>query len=77
MNEIEQYEFDRLGYIVIKEMLTAAEVAALAAAIDELEEHALARIQAPPRKRRPGAMSITPTPSGAITPGGNGRRAKR
>ncbi|MCB0107895.1 MAG: phytanoyl-CoA dioxygenase family protein, partial [Caldilineaceae bacterium] len=51
MNEIEQYEFDRVGYLVIKEMLSAAEVATLAAAIDELEEHALARIQAPPRKK--------------------------
>ncbi|MEZ4620875.1 MAG: phytanoyl-CoA dioxygenase family protein [Caldilineaceae bacterium] len=51
MNEIEQYEFDRVGYLVIKEMLTATEVAPLAAAIDALEEHALARIQAPPRKK--------------------------
>lgn len=51
MNDIEKYEFDRLGYLVIKEMLTPAEVATLAAAIDELEEHALARIQAPPRKQ--------------------------
>lgn len=53
MNEIEKYEFDRLGYLVIKEMLTPAQVAALRATIDELEEHALARIQAPPRKKSP------------------------
>ncbi len=51
MNDIETYEFDRLGYIVIKELLSAPEVARLATAIDELEEHALAHIQAPPRKR--------------------------
>ena len=50
MNDIEKYEFDRLGYLVIKAMLTPTEVATLAAAIDELENHALARIQAPPRK---------------------------
>jgi ectoine hydroxylase-related dioxygenase (phytanoyl-CoA dioxygenase family) len=51
MNDIEKYEFDRLGYLVIPKMLTAAQAATLAAAIDELEEHALARIQAPPRKQ--------------------------
>ncbi len=51
MNAIEKYEFDRLGYLVIKGMLTPAQVAALSVAIDELEEHALARIQAPPRKQ--------------------------
>lgn len=51
MNDFEQYEFDRLGYLVIKEMLSEAEVASLSATIDELEEHALARIQAPPRKQ--------------------------
>jgi len=53
MNEIEKYEFDRLGYLVIKAMLTPDQVAALRATIDELEEHALARIQAPPRKKSP------------------------
>ena len=51
MNDIEKYECDRLGYLVIKEMLTPTEVTTLAAAIDELENHALARIQAPPRKQ--------------------------
>ncbi len=51
MNDIEKYEFDRLGYVVIKDMLTSEQVTSLAAAIDELEEHALANIQAPPRKQ--------------------------
>ena len=30
MNEIEQYEFDRLGYIVIEDFLSPEEVAQLA-----------------------------------------------
>ena len=38
MNEVEQYEFDRQGYLVIEGMLNAEQVASLAAAIDELEE---------------------------------------
>ena len=44
MNDIEKYEFDRLGYLVIKAMLTPTEVATLAGAIDELEEHLSTRI---------------------------------
>ena len=50
MNEIETFEFDRQGYIVIEGLLTAEEVAALSAVVDELEEHALARVNEPPRK---------------------------
>ena len=39
--EIEQYEFDRQGYLVIEGMLTPREVTVLSAAVvDELEEHA-------------------------------------
>ena len=53
MTEIERYEFDRQGFLVIGEMLTAAQVANLAAAVDALEEHAVARLDAPPRKRSP------------------------
>ena len=34
MNDIETYEFDRLGYLVIPDLLTASEVKSLAAAID-------------------------------------------
>lgn len=52
MNDIEKYEFDRLGYIVIKDLLTKAQAATLLDAINELEDHALARISsAPPRKK--------------------------
>ena len=51
MNAIERYEFDRVGYVIIKNMLTEAETASLRHAIDALEAHALAHIDAPPRKR--------------------------
>ena len=50
MNKIEQYEFDRLGYIVIPNFLTDAEMTRLSAAIDALEEHALAQADRPPDK---------------------------
>ena len=53
MNEMERYEFDRQGYVVIENMLAATQVASLAAAVDALEEHAVARLDAPPRKRSP------------------------
>ena len=51
MNDIQRYEFDRQGYLVIEGMLSAGQVARLAEAVDSLEEHAVARIDAPPRKR--------------------------
>lgn len=51
MNDIEKYEFDRQGYLVIPQMLTPAEVASLSAAIDALEVHALERLDQPPRKQ--------------------------
>ena len=50
MNDFEKYEFDRLGYIVIPNILTDAQVASLSAAIDEAEEHALAQLDRPPDK---------------------------
>lgn len=50
MNEIEKYEFDRLGYIVIPNFLTDAQVETLSAAIDEAEAHALAEAERPPDK---------------------------
>ncbi|HVF10256.1 MAG TPA: phytanoyl-CoA dioxygenase family protein [Abditibacteriaceae bacterium] len=53
MNQIEKYEFDRSGYIVIKAMLDAAQVSTLRAAVDELEEHARAHLDLPPRKISP------------------------
>ena len=51
MNEIETFEFDRQGYIVIENLLNETQVAALAEAVDELEEHALAHVTQPPRKQ--------------------------
>ena len=51
MNEVELYEFDRQGYIVIEELLTPDEVASLSTAIDALEEHALENVDEPPRKK--------------------------
>jgi hypothetical protein len=51
MNDVEKYEFDRLGYLVIKDMLTKAQARTLFDAINELEEHALARLHVPPRKQ--------------------------
>ena len=51
MNEVQRYEFDRQGFLVIESMLSAEQVARLAQAVDSLEEHAVARIDAPPRKR--------------------------
>ncbi len=53
MDSNEQYEFDRLGYLVIKAMITPAEVQSLRIAVDRLEEHALANIDKPSRKRSP------------------------
>ncbi|MDE2638026.1 MAG: phytanoyl-CoA dioxygenase family protein [Chloroflexota bacterium] len=50
MNDIEQYEFDRLGYLVIPNFLTDAEVSSLSAAIDAAEEDALAQLDRPPDK---------------------------
>jgi hypothetical protein len=50
MNDIENYEFDRLGYLVIKDMLTKAQARSLFDAINALEGHALAHLHAPPRK---------------------------
>jgi len=51
MDEIERYEFDRQGFLVIRDMLSATEVGNLSRAIDALEEHALSRVDLPPRKR--------------------------
>ena len=49
MNEIEQYEFDRVGYITIPGLLTEDQVGNLAAAIDALEEEAALRVAQSPR----------------------------
>ncbi|HEY3329036.1 MAG TPA: phytanoyl-CoA dioxygenase family protein [Capsulimonadaceae bacterium] len=53
MDSLEQYEFDRTGYLVLPGMLTASEVADLRVAVDRLEEHALRHVDAAPRKVSP------------------------
>lgn len=49
MTEIEQYEFDRNGYLVIPQILSADETAGLAKAVDALKTHAEEHINDPPR----------------------------
>jgi hypothetical protein len=51
MNDIEKYEFDRQGFLVLPAMLTPEETCRLADAVEELEAHALERIDRPPRKQ--------------------------
>ncbi len=50
MNDFEKYEFDRLGYIVIPNLLTDAEVKRLSAAVNAAEEDAVAQVDRPPDK---------------------------
>jgi len=50
MNNIEEYEFDRLGYLVIPNFLRPAELTRLAAAVDAAEADALAQVERPPDK---------------------------
>ena len=56
MNDIEKYEFDRQGYLVIPGLLTPKETKVLAEATDALEEHALAHVNEEPRKISPWKM---------------------
>lgn len=51
MDTLEQYEFDRQGFLVIPAMLSQEQAGDLLAAVKALEEHALARIDRPPRKQ--------------------------
>lgn len=51
MTDIQKYEFDRLGYLVLPGLLNAAECQKLATAIDALEEHAAARVKQAPIKK--------------------------
>jgi hypothetical protein len=53
MNPIEKYEFDRCGYLVIRGLLAGDQVAALRAAVDDLEAHALRHLGRPPEKKSP------------------------
>lgn len=56
MNEIEQYEFDRVGYIVIPNLLSAEVTASLADAVDQLEAHAIAHKDSLPRLTAPWGL---------------------
>src|SRR5260221_1925407 len=53
MNNIEKYELDRVGYLVIRQMLTPGEIKSMAGAVDELEQHALENLSKPPHKFSP------------------------
>ena len=57
MTSNEIYEFDRTGYLVISDMLTNPEVKELAAAVDEIEAHALANVANPPHFDAPWGMT--------------------
>lgn len=50
MTETEQYEFDRQGFLVLRNFLTDEEVTRLRLAIDSLEQHAMEHYQLEPRK---------------------------
>jgi hypothetical protein len=51
VTDIQRYEFDRLGYLVLPGLLGRDEARTLARVIDELEAHAMARVNHPPHKR--------------------------
>ncbi len=51
MTDIQKYEFDRLGYLVLPGILNAAECTKLATAMDGLEEHAATRVKQAPLKK--------------------------
>ena len=53
MNDVEKYEFDRVGYLVIPGLLAPEAVAQLATAVDRLEEDALTHKDLPPRLTAP------------------------
>ncbi|MBA3708247.1 MAG: phytanoyl-CoA dioxygenase family protein [Planctomycetes bacterium] len=50
MDDAERFDFDRQGYLVIRNLLSSAEVASLTSAVDALEEHALAHAPVQPRQ---------------------------
>ena len=53
MTEIEKYEFDRSGYIVIKNLLKESDLKNLSESVNTLEKHALRNVEKPPRKHTP------------------------
>ncbi len=72
MNSIEKYEFDRQGFIVIREMLNTQQVGSLLTAVEMLETEALETIDSPPQKRALwGATYHHNTEKGYFASGGN------
>lgn len=71
MNTIEAYEFDRQGFLIIKQMLTPEEVAGLAAAIDRLEAYALEYVDRPPTKRSLWGLDYHAAAEGFFVHGSN------
>ena len=57
MNALEKYEFDRLGYLILKGVLTQAEIDVLSQGVAELEVHAQKNLHLPPRQPIPGSDS--------------------
>ena len=53
MNEIEKYEFDRKGYIIVRKLLKKEQVKNLLSSINLLEKHAIKNLKKPPRKMSP------------------------
>ena len=47
------YEFDRMGYLVIKNLLKEEQVRNLLSSINLLERHAIQNLKKPPRKTSP------------------------
>jgi len=73
MNEIERYEFDRQGFIVVENMLDPTIVSSLSAAVDELQEHAQHNINQQPRKSSPWGSNYHQNPDlGYHVDGSNG-----
>lgn len=51
MNDLEKYEFDREGFLVIRGLLRPAQAKRLLSAVMELEKDALGRLACPPQKK--------------------------
>ncbi len=62
MNDVEKYEFDRLGYLVIPNLLSPEQVASLVPVVDGVEEHAVEHVDEPPRKRSGWGMDTHSNP---------------
>jgi hypothetical protein len=62
MDAIEKYEFDRQGFLIIRQMLEPERIARLADAVDLLEDHALRHLSEPPRKRSLWGMDYHANP---------------